>query len=145
MSSYIPENFDASRFILSSIGTINYEPSRPSEKFSNEKICVIDTDEELSAFYRWMWTKEHPSKPLLKPSWEAHISIMRGQRILNDDIPWKYRNGQIITFKYSPEIKHDGEHIWIDTFCEEFFELRQHYNVPIRFNTGHITIGKFRS
>ena len=144
MNPLLPKDFDCSKFILSSKGQINYAPSRPSQKFSGEHICVVDTDEDLSAFYRWMWTKQNPHLPILKPSWNSHISIMRGERILNNGIPWKYRDGELVEFSYSPEIIDDGVHVWINTYCEAFFELRHRYNVPIKYNTGHITIGKLK-
>jgi hypothetical protein len=133
-----------SEFPFSSTGIINYSPLRNSSKFSMERICVVDVDEELSAYYRKMWTLKNPHIPILKPSWSSHISIMRGSRILDKEKPWGYKEGLSTEFYYSPYLEFNEKHLWINVLCPVFFELRAYYNVPIRFNHGHITIAKFR-
>lgn len=64
---------------------------------------------------------------LVKPSWEPHISVLKGYPEINKSVPWGWRNGEEIEVHYGHEIFWNKAHVWINTYTPAIDELRHHY------------------
>ena len=88
---------------LTSVGKIKYDPYRGSMKNKTEWWAVLEVDREITRYYRNWINKEvfnpmeinHDNQPkemkekypvtiLHPPSWDAHVSIIRGEKPRND-------------------------------------------------------------
>jgi len=41
--------------------------------------CIVAVDREISRYYRGWIQKTYHIKGLVKPAWDAHISVVRGE------------------------------------------------------------------
>jgi hypothetical protein len=100
-------------------------------------------DDEISRYYRTLFSKQFPYlNKIQKPTWGAHISILRGEKIKNYNI-WKLDEGKIIDFEYDPIVKDNGEYFWLTVKCNYLSELRIRYGLnPLPQYGFHLTIGK---
>ena len=73
-------------------GKIIYDPYRPGLKKNNKGWCIVTIDPEITRYYRWWIINRFHIKELKQPSWDAHISIIRGEKdIISDEVKplWK--------------------------------------------------------
>lgn len=138
--------------LLKGTGVLVYDPHRPGMKNTDWWI-VMNTDEEICRYYRW-WVWRRYMVDLKRPSWGAHISVLRGAKPYGDKIRlWKKHQGEKIEFEYSPEVfRQDNEtgpnHFWyIDVWSERLNEIREELGFKIVFEGGkeikyHLTIGR---
>ena len=138
-------------------GKIIYDPYRPGLKKNKDFWCVVDVDPEITRYYRY-WVDKHISNPLgfekkglIKPAWDAHISVIRGETPPEDKMHfWKKYHGKLTQFEYSPCVKKTKES---NRFNQQedfwFVEVRSSMLKKIRDDFGfksdwlfHITIGK---
>jgi hypothetical protein len=132
---------------FSSWGKIVYDPARngAEEPWS----AVIELDDELIDYYRYLFLCRHHVS-LLKPSWKAHISLIRGIEEYTPLVEqfWREMDGQMVEFCYTHEVFWNDKHVWLNTYCEDFFKLREKMGLDYTHVDnqawGHITIGKFR-
>lgn len=128
-------------------GKIIYDPKRGAMKKRTKWWCVVNVDREITRYYRWWINKQYHIKGLCRPSWDAHISIIRGEKPEDDLMHlWKKYNGEIVTFEYEhfPKIaknKQDG-HFWlVNVRCDKFLQIRKELNRPTNWNL-HLTVGR---
>lgn len=132
---------------FSSWGKIVYDPARggAQEPWS----AVIEVEQDLIDYYRYLFLC-HYRVSLIKPSWKAHISLIRGIEEYTPLVEqfWKEMDGQMVEFHYTHEVFWNTQHVWVNTYCEEFFRLREKMGLDYTHVDnqawGHITIGKFR-
>jgi len=100
-------------------------------------------DDELSKYYRHLFSKEFPHKhKLTRAVWGTHTSIIRGEVIKNDQL-WRLNENKIIEFEYEPGVKDSGEYYWLKVYCNELLDLREKYGLPRQPQFGlHLTIGR---
>jgi len=58
-------------------GYIKYDPYRPGLKKKKDWWAIVKIDREITRYYRW-WVMKERWIDLCQPSWDAHISIIRG-------------------------------------------------------------------
>ena len=137
--------------MFTSKGIIKYNPYRGS-KSKSEWWAVVDVDTEITRYYRWWVEKNHWIK-MYEPSWNAHISIVKGP----NDKPkrefehlWKKYDGKEIEFEYSHEVhrcSNGAKHKKSDVFwivrveCPFLVEIRKEMDLPHDWNL-HLTIGR---
>lgn len=142
--------------MLSGIGIIQYDPWRPGLKHRTDWWCVLNVDKELSRYYRW-WLEFEKHLHLQSPSWDAHISIVRGEKPYPAYIEmWKKYQGKKVEFHYKHgEIRVDrsqrtdplavnatgGEYYFIDIECPMLDEIRTELGLITGFNY-HMTIAR---
>ena len=138
-------------------GKLVYDPRRGDLKKKPHDWCVIEVDREITRYFRY-WVDKHVLNPLgldkqglAQPSWNAHISIVRGtldlRHATNPDA-WKKYQGEIVPFDYSPEVrqttsKKDGtdDYWFVDVICPRALEIRK--ELGLRTDYGlHLTIGR---
>jgi len=129
-------------------GIIRYDPPRPGMKRRTKWWCVLYVDKEITRYYRW-WIQRMLHIQLHPPSWDAHISIIRGEKPGTDlEHLWKKYDGMRVPFKYhhspKPTIKKadDVGNFWyIDVVCPKIQEIREEFGFPTNFGY-HLTVGR---
>ena len=129
---------------LASTGVIRYDPPRPGLKRNKNWWAIIKIDREITRYYRW-WVKKRYWIDLCQPSWDAHISIIRGEKPDADKMHlWKKYEGKLVKFEYSPVIRqadNKPEFWFIDVRCPMLKTIRDEFGKPSNWR-GHITVGR---
>ena len=141
--------------LLKGTGVLTYDPHRPGLKSKTDWWIVVNTDSEICRYYRW-WVYRRYMLELQKPSWGAHVSVLRGGKPAGDKMHlWKKYQGEKIEFEYEPIIRHSGDTtrgdrpdvFWfVDVWSDRMNEIRAELgftNVfrdqPIKY---HLTVGR---
>ncbi len=143
-------------------GKIKYDPPRGDMKRKTKGWCIIEVDREITRYYRWWIDREIFNKTgvdgfgLCQPSWDAHISIIRGEGDLKK-VPaeklkklWKKYDGKTIEFFYKPDVHNVGKNgfsgdnfFWsITVKCDFGKEMREELGLPSHWNF-HLTVGRY--
>lgn len=131
---------------MKSIGKLVYSPR--THLASGEKWLVLMCDDEISRYYRHLFTKEYPylngSKvgKLTRPVWGSHISVIRGEFIPHFKL-WRLDENRLFEFEYEPGVLNNGEYFWLKAKCPLLGDLREKYGLPREPKYGfHLTIGR---
>lgn len=131
---------------MKSIGKLVYSPR--THLSSSDKWLVVMGDDEISKYYRHLYSKEYPylngdrSTKLTRPVWGTHISVIRGER-LQDPKLWRIDENKIIEFEYQGGVIDNGEYYWLKVNCPYLGDLRQKMGLPREPRFGfHLTIGR---
>lgn len=140
-------------FIHRSSGTIQYDPYRGDMRRRTENWCIVNVDTEITRYFRW-WLKYERHIHLQSPAWDAHISIVRGERIDPNHFKlWKKYHGQRVEFSYAHlcDVKQtrsglssspdDGVYYYVNVQCSTFDQIR----AELGLRTGwsfHLTVGR---
>lgn len=132
-------------------GVIQYDPPRGRMKKKTNWWCVINVDKEITRYYRWWIVKQLHVKELCKPSWDAHISVIRGERPPADKIDlWKKYDGQTVEFRYKHFPRRTGDttgndrpdSFWfVEVDCPLGIQIRQEFGFPSNWKL-HLTVGR---
>lgn len=133
-----------------STGRIVYDPRRGGMKKRTKWWCVLNVDKEITRYYRW-WVKRRYHIQLHKPSWDAHVSIFRGEQPEDHLMHlWKKYDGMKIPFKYKHDVRQSGDttgwdrpdHYWfVEVDCPFIMDMREEMNRPTKWKL-HLTIGR---
>ena len=136
--------------MFTSTGIIQYDPPRGKMKRKTEWWAVANVDKEITRYFRW-WVQNRYHIKLAQPSWDAHISIIRGERPPENKIDlWKKYDGQKIEFTYSLEVRQSGDttgwdrpnHYWfVNVQCPLLKQIRQEFGFKSDWSQ-HLTIGR---
>ena len=128
-------------FLLKSIGKLVYSPS--SHLGTYKDWVVLMCDDEISKYYRCLYSREFPWKPkLTRPVWGTHISIIRGGDVPKPEL-WKLDANKIVQFEYEGGIKDNKEYFWLNVKCNYLSLLRQEYGLSPYPKFGfHLTVGR---
>lgn len=132
-------------------GKIIYDPHRGEMKRRTNWWAVVNVDREITRYYR-DWVKRTRWVNLCQPSWDAHISIIRGEKPKPHLMHlWKKYHGEQITFKYKHDVYNAGEYnsdptrvknYWmIDIDCPVLLDIRKELELPTHWNL-HLTVGR---
>jgi hypothetical protein len=131
---------------MKSVGKLVYSPR--SHLGSNEKWLVLMCDDEISKYYRHLYTMEYPYLngvkvgKLTRPVWGAHISCIRSEYIPNFKL-WGLDANKIIEFEYDGGVVDNQEYFWLKVKCPALSELRERYGLSREPRFGfHLTIGR---
>lgn len=140
-----------------STGTIAYDPPRPGMKRKTERWCILKVDREITRYFRW-WVEKEVLNPLgfddqkkaVKngftklelPSWNAHVSILRGEYIPPDMVHlWKKHDGKTVKFEYTNHVKKAGN-FWVVDVRSDFLKMiRDELKKPSEW-LFHLTVGR---
>ena len=123
-------------------GIIVYDPERGRKGSSHW--CIIEIDREITAYYRYQFKKQF-GIVLFAPAYDAHVSLLKGIETPKMTTDWKKLDGKKVIVHYDSNLYWNDKHVWLNTYCEEYFDLREFYEIP-DWNTkdfGHLTVGKF--
>lgn len=126
---------------MKSVGKLVYSPR--THLASSEKWLVLMCDDEISKYYRCMFSREYPWRgKLTRPVWGTHISIIRGENIPNAKL-WGLDGNKVIEFEYEGGIIDNNEYYWLKAKCPYLSELREKYGLSREPRFGfHLTIGR---
>jgi len=137
---------------LKSVGKLVYDPYRGDMKNRTEWWCVVQVDREITRYYRY-WVRCRYGIELFQPSWDAHTSVVRGEKPRTEKLRalWGKYQGERVEFEYGIEpyngnakgTKHDNAEVFwmIDVFCPRFNEIRDEFGLRTFYNY-HLTIGR---
>lgn len=130
---------------FSTTGKIIYDPN-PDKKKREPYWCIADVEKDITKYYREQFKKKF-GIILYKPAFDAHVSVLKGLESKTDkmDTNWGYLEGKEVEIWYDPNIYWNEKHVWLNTYCQDYFDIREYYDVP-EWNTkdfSHLTIGKF--
>lgn len=137
-------------------GVIQYDPPRPGMTYRKDWWCVVNLNKEVTRYYRW-WLSFEKHIHLQSPSWDAHISIVRGEKPRREFLElWKKYDGQRVEFFYQHGlIRCDrsqrtddragkaigGDYYYIDVCCPLLDEIREELGLRTGYNF-HFTVGR---
>lgn len=138
---------------LTGSARIVYDPHRGKMARRTRWWAILPVDREITRYYRWWLTKELHIKRLFAPAWDAHISIVRGERP-HDLSMWKKYQGEVVQFRYSPVVRQAGDttgeteekgHFWfVDVWAPRLLVIRN--ELGLRTHHGfHLTVGRVYS
>ena len=130
------------------VGRIVYDPKRPGMKSVQPWWCILEVDREITRYYRW-WLQKEKHIILQQPAWDAHISVVRGERqCARSPALWKKYQHERVAFEYEHGIlrcvedkDQPGQFYWIDVECPRLSEIRDELGLPVGWRF-HITIGR---
>lgn len=130
-------------------GKVVYDPKRGGMKSNTTNWCVIELDREITRYYRW-WLQKERHIILQQPAWDAHISVVRGERLTPEQMKmWKKQQGRIVDFVYehgdiqvSKDKDAPGYFFWIRVDCPAVDEIRTELGLVASWKYHHITIGR---
>lgn len=124
---------------MKSYGKLIYSPR--SHLGSNKDWVVLMCDDEISKYYRTLFSKEFPwKKKLNRPIWGAHVSVIRGESVPNKHL-WGLNANQIIEFDYEPGVIDNDKFYWLKARCKTLSDLRIKYGLSKNPQFGfHLTL-----
>ena len=130
-------------------GKVVYDPKRGDMRANTTNWCVIELDREITRYYRW-WLQKERHIILQQPAWDAHISVVRGERLTPEQMKmWKKQQGRIVDFVYehgdiqvSKDKDAPGHFFWIRVDCPAVDEIRTELGLVASWKYHHITIGR---
>jgi hypothetical protein len=131
---------------MKSVGKLIYSPR--SHLASSERWLVVMCDDEISKYYRHLYSKEYPylngdrGGKLTRPVWGTHISTIRGEKIHKPEL-WGLDANKVIDFEYEGGVIDNNEYYWLKVKCPYLSELREKYGLSKEPRFGfHLTIGR---
>lgn len=125
-------------------GRIVYDPPRPGMKRRNEGWIIASVDRDITAYYRWFVKKQY-FIDLCEPAWNAHVSIVRGEKISPKyQELWRRLHGKKIDIQYGHTVKQveSKPHFWyVSAHAPEIDEIRGELGLETNF-AYHLTIGR---
>jgi hypothetical protein len=132
-------------------GVVQYDPPRPGMKKNTRWWCVINVDREITRYYRWWILRRYHTKGLHPPSWDAHISVIRGERPPKGlEHLWKKYHGQQVEFEYKHQVyrgdavgrkSKDGGFWQVEVRCPLGTQIRKEFGFPHNWPL-HLTVGR---
>lgn len=125
-------------------GVVQYDPN--SSRKAEPHWCIIEVEKDITRYYRELFKKKF-GIILYSPAFDAHVSVLRGMGEVTEKMTtdWRYLDGKETEIWYDPNIYWNEQHVWLNTYCEDYYNIREFYGVE-NWNThnfSHLTIGKF--
>ena len=132
-----------------SSGKIIYDPYRGDLKKKKHWWCVVNVDREITRYYRWWIESQLHVKGLCQPSWNAHISVIRGEKPSPQHMHlWKKYNNNVVEFEYEhnprcvPNRGGEGGYYWVvSAKCDMLLDIRREMERPVSWDL-HLTVGR---
>lgn len=130
--------------MFESWGKIIYDPRRPGLKKKNKWWAIVTVDREITRYFRWhvLWNW---GIKLHQPSWDAHISIIRGEKPRGRTMKlWKKYHKQKVKFRYSNTViqaPNKPQFWFVEVECPMIKQIREEFGMPSHWNS-HLTIGR---
>ena len=127
-------------------GILIYDPNRQRMKHKTDWWCVVEVDREITRYLRW-WVKKELWIDLNPPAWDAHISVIRGERPRQQHMHlWRKYHRQKIEFEYDQNPKRavdpNGGYFWfVETYSTALYDIRTELEFPAHWKF-HLTFGR---
>jgi hypothetical protein len=111
----------------------------------------MEVDKEITRYFRWFIKRRYHLHSLIAPSWDAHVSVVRGEKP-EDDLKhlWKKHDGKVVEFKYSVEVerilekdnRNTNDIVWaVRIDAPALMDVRKELHRPTNWGL-HLTVGK---
>lgn len=153
-----------------STGIIRYDPYRGNMSKKIDWWAVLEVDKEITRYYRYWINKmvfnplelnhdginskaaaKYPYTKLQQPAWDAHVSIIRGEKPRKDLTHlWKKYDGMKLEFQYRHNPRYSGDttgdgrpdNFWfVEVNCPTLMAIRTELKRPTNWSL-HLTVGK---
>lgn len=105
------------------------------------KWALLECDDNIGRLYRSLYSLEYFYKPKIqRPLWGTHISIIRGEAVLNEYIK-KQLFDLSIEYYYSPTLQSNGVHFYLPVICPILDSIRNEFALPATLVAYHLSIG----
>jgi hypothetical protein len=105
------------------------------------KWMLLECDDNIGAMYRALYALDYFYKPRIqKPLWGSHISVIRGETVLDEQTKSKWQD-KYIEYSYLPEIQTNGVHFWLPVICPILSGIRKQFGLGVTPVPYHLTIG----
>lgn len=125
-------------------GKIIYDPYRGAMKRKTAWWCVLEVDPEITRYYRWWIERELHIHSLAPPSWDAHVSVIRGEEP-KDELKhlWKkYHKMELeIEYEHNPQVAKKEEFWFVEVKAPFLSNIRKEFDRPHDWPL-HLTVGK---
>ena len=131
-------------------GIIKYDPYRGGMKNKTNWWAVLEVSKEITRYYRW-WIQKEKWIKLYQPSWDAHVSIIRGEKPAPHLMHlWKKYDGQRVDFKYKHHVRQSGDttgwdrpshYYFVEVNAPFLMDIRNELQRPTDWKL-HLTIGR---
>jgi hypothetical protein len=134
---------------------LRYDPWRGDMKNRTVGWCIADVDREITRYYR-EWLRRELHIHLAPPSWDAHVSVVRGER-LRPDVQhlWKKYDGMKVDVIYpSPgefynvnskltdrAAVESGQFFIVNVDAPKLLDIRRELRLPTNWHL-HLTFGR---
>jgi hypothetical protein len=143
----------------STYGFLNYNPKREGLRKRPNNWVILDLHRDVTRYFRWFIEKNVTQFGLTKinlcqPSWDAHVSIIRGDNDLRGANSflikknWGKGQGKKIAIDILPEtlkMKKDrdnpGFFFIVDIVSDELSAIRSSFGLNGQYNL-HLTVGR---
>lgn len=143
----------------STFGYLNYNPKRDGLRKRPHNWVILEVNREVTRYFRWFVQKNVTKFGLTKinlcqPSWDAHVSIIRGDNDLNKGNSlliknnWGKNNGKKIFIDIFPETlkmvkdrDNPGYFFTVDVVSDELIDIRRMFALNDRYKL-HLTVGR---
>lgn len=106
---------------------------------------LLECDDQIGAMYRSLYKLEFFYKPKIqKPLWGSHISIIRGEIMLDEHIKEQI-NGMSIQFFYIPNMASNGCHFYLPVICPILDSIRIEFGLNKSLCDYHLSIGNIKN
>lgn len=123
-------------------GMITFDSSGTiSVRNDNWMIILIDAD--IGRYYLTRFNRSRPvlTGQVMSPKWGPHISLVRGEAVKNQELLSEI-DGRIVDFRYSPIVRWDGRHAYLDAECQEALDIREQLGLLREPSCPlHVTVG----
>jgi hypothetical protein len=107
--------------------------------------ALLECDDEIGKMYRSLYSLEYFYKPKIqKPLWGTHISIIRGERTLDNAIKEDI-NGMLVEFDYIPDMQTNGCHFYLSVICPILDDIRETFGLGRSLVNYHLSVGNLRN
>jgi hypothetical protein len=111
-----------------STGKIKYSPK--THKIDDKWWVVLDCQVDIGKYYRNLYElSTFKTEKLKVPSWKEHITIVRNEKPVNEEV-WRVYNDRIIEFEYNTIPRWNDQYYWLDVECDFFYQLRIELGLP---------------
>lgn len=108
------------------------------------KWSLLECDDQIGLMYRSLYKLEYfYREKIQKPLWGSHISIIRGETILDENIK---RNlvDLSIEFFYIPEMQTNGCHFYLPVICPVLDDIRELFGLGPSVVNYHLSVGNLK-
>lgn len=123
-------------------GKLLYDPPRPGlkKKHKARSVIIQPKFDDIDLYYQWFLKKRYGLR-LQRPVWRPHVTIVKGNEKIKNELSWKKHDQVIIEYEYSPAIEKNFQFWTLPVRCDQMKELRRDLGLKPDF-PFHITIGR---
>jgi hypothetical protein len=107
--------------------------------------ALLDCGREISKYYCSLYNSEFFYRPKLQqPLWGGHISIIRGETLLDSSLAEQLIDIEI-SYRYQTCMSSNGCHFYLPVLCPTLDSVREAFGLGPSLVAYHLSIGNLRN